>query len=766
MITREQLDAAVYRKAEQLLRHNRTNLVLGGTIRPRWIDGGDRFWYVLRTATGKQFVLVDPRGGHRNSAFDHERLAKALAAASGEVLTGAALPFDAIDLRGEAVEFDAFGARWRCRLDTYECGKVECERAGAAPALGEVPSPDGRFTVFRRGYDVWVRSLADGREWALTTDGEADYDYGTEPDAMKQTTLLSKLGLPDPLAVAWSPDSTRVLVPRTDHRGVRRVHLIESYPADGSSPRLRTKRYPYPGDNRVPLTEFLVFDIAAGTCVCADDEPIQTPLGSPILTGSAWWSADESAVYYLAQPRDLRILHLRRLDPATGQVRTVVTETGDTRVEANQFWGLPPIVAVLPTGEVLWYSQRDGWGHLYLYDPRSGEPRGQVTSGEWAVREILHVDEERRVVYFLASGLVATDPYRRSVCRVGLDGTAFARVTDDELDHAVTISPDGEYFLDSASTVSTAPVTTVRGWDGRALVELERADITRLVAAGWTPPQHFQVTAADGHTDLYGVLHLPPDFDPTASYPVIDHPYPGPQSNRVGAAFHHEYGIFTCAAEAMAALGFVVVAVDGRGTPGRSKAFHDASYRRMSDAGSLDDHIATLRQLARTRPWMDLERVGIVGLSAGGFATVRAMLDHPEVYKVGVAGCGCHDNRCYHLSYGERYDGPYDAQTYARTSPVDGADRLQGKLLLIHGGLDDNVYAHQTLRLVDRLIAANKDFDMCIVPGADHLFLGYEHYLNQRTWDFLVRHLLRAEPPDCRLTPIPLDDAMAAEFFG
>ena len=303
------------------------------------------------------------------------------------------------------------------------------------------------------------------------------------------------------------------------------------------------------------------------------------PLMSPITTKWAWWAADGTAIYYLAQSRDVRTLSLHRLDPATGEVSTVVTETGDTRVEPAQQQAQRPMVRVLSGGdEVLWYSQRDGWGHLYLYDARTGQVRGQVTSGEWALQEILHVDEERRVVYFVAAGLVGEDPYRRSVCRVGLDGSGFARVTDDDLDHVVTVAENAEYFIDSASTTDSPPLTSVRGWDGQVLVVLERADISRLTATGWTPPERFRVKAADGQTDIYGVLYRPHGFDPDQRYPVVDHPYPGPQVNRVSPAF--DPGIFGHDAEAVAALGFVVVAVDGRGTPGRDKAFHDASYRR------------------------------------------------------------------------------------------------------------------------------------------------------------------------------------------
>ena len=321
-----------------------------------------------------------------------------------------------------------------------------------------------------------------------------------------------------------------------------------------------------------------------------------------------------------------------------------------------------------------------------------------------------------------------------------------------------------EYFIDSASTVDTPPVTTVRDWSGRVLVELERADITKLAATGWTPPERFCVKAADGVTDIYGVLYRPRGFDPAQRYPVVDSLYPGPQVDRVAPCF--DPGGMGLDAEPIAALGFVVVAVDGRGTPGRSKSFHDASYGHLADAGCLADHVAALRQLARTRPWMDLDRVAAFGHSGGGFATVRAMLDFPEVYKAGVALSGPHDARYFNLGFVETYDGADNPEAWARASNVDLADRLAGKLLLIHGEMDDQVHPDHTLRLADRLIAADKDFELLIVPAAEHTFIDCLAYVRKRCWDFLVRELMGTQPPAYRPAPIAIGPELLGELFA
>lgn len=752
-----------YQAAEQLFRRPARpgELVVGDKVRPQWIDGGARFWYAVSDGAGRRFVLVDPAAGTREPAFDHALLAAALGAASGQRVDPEALPFAAVELTGNAVEFAAFGEYWRCRLDGYSCEPTEFTPPGSPL---DVPSPDGKTAVSQRGHDLWARSLTDGREWALTTDGESDHSYGSGPQCTGNATLLRKIGLPHlPPAVAWSPDSTKVLAHRTDERGVRLTHLVEAAPADGGAPVTRTQRYAYPGDEVMPLAELVVLDLVSGTVVRAQSEPLLMPQLSPITTKWAWWAADGSAVCYLGRPRDQRTLTLYRMDPATGEVTAVLSESGDTRVEPNQWMYEPPIVRVL-ADEVLWYSQRDGWGHLYRYDLRTGALLGQVTSGQWAVREILRVDEAERVVYFSACGLIDEDPYRRTVCRAGLDGSGFARVTDDELDHVVVVADRQEYFIDSASTVDTPPVSRVRDWAGRVLVELERADVGRLAGTGWTPPERFRVKAADGVTDIYGVLYRPRGFDPAVSYPVVDNVYPGPQVNRVAPCF--DPGGMGLDAEPLAALGFVVVALDGRGTPGRSKAFHDASYGRLGDAGGLADHVAALRQLAATRPWMDLDRVGVFGHSGGGFAAARAVLDFPEVFKASVALSGSHDTRHFNLGFVETYDGADAPEAWARSSNVGLADRLTGKLLLVHGEMDDQVHPDHTLRLADRLVAAGKDFELLIVPGAEHTFIDCLTYVRKRAWDFLVRELMGTQPPAYRPAPIALGPELLGELFA
>ncbi len=747
---RDPLPFSAYGRAERMLGHFRSGLALRARVVPRWIGDGTRFWYEVDTERGREFVVADPEAGSRRAAFDHHRLAASLALSVVAELDPYDLPVEAITVGEDEIAFDAYDARWTCRLPDHTC-----ERDTTRPRTPlESVSPDGRWTAFRRGHDLWARSN-DGVEFPLTTDGTAERGYATDPDHAVKRRLRNRLGHPEaPPAVLWSPDSRRLLTHRIDQSDVPYLHLTESAPANGARPRLHSYRYAMPGDT-IPSGTWLILDVPSRATVTASAEPFPFPWVSPIKSRKAWWSPDGTVVYCLDQPRDLRTLRLTAIDAATGAVRTLIEESAATRVESAQTWQQAPMVRVLTGGrEALWYSQRDGWGHLYLYDLDTGTPLHQVTEGAFAVQEILHVDEAERIAFLAVSGLVAEDPYRRTLVRVGLDGNGFTRLTDDDRDHAITAPDHGRWFVDSASTVDAPPVTTVRNRDGSVLLELERADISRLIAAGWSPPERVRTIAADGETPIFGVLYKPYGFEPGRRYPVIDHAYPGPQIARVRPCF--DAGLYGYDAEALAALGFAVLAIDGRGTPGRDKPFHDHSYRNLGSCGALDDHVAALHQLAATRPWLDLDRVGVFGRSGGGFTAVRALLAFPETYKVGIAEAGNHDNRFYHAMWAETYDGPHDPDAGARLSNTELADDLTGRLLLVHGEMDDNVTAHLTMRLVDRLIAADKDFDLLIVPGAEHNFIGYEHYVTRRRWDYLVRHLMRREPPAYRIADIPV----------
>ncbi|MDV3126368.1 DPP IV N-terminal domain-containing protein [Mycobacterium sp. 21AC1] len=729
-----------YARAEQMLAPYRARKVPGCALQPQWLADGTRFWYQV----GPRYVVVDPAEGRRQDAFDHDALAAALSVASRHPAAGDDLPISAVEIRDDhTVRFSAFGTRWE--WSDGSCVPSE----GAAPVPGEVRSPDEQWVAFRRDGNIWVRRCESGEEFALTDDAEPQFDYGGLPDTTGARALMRYLGLPPPMILHWSPDSTRILVQRIDQRDLPDLVLIESSPPGGGRPVEHRTRYTMPGEEAVATMTWNVLDIGKRTVVRQQTEP--TPIMHNVALVYAWWT-DKDTIHFLHHSRDARTLELRRLDPASGALTTLISETGQTRVDPVVQLGDPQMVRVLDSGEVLWWSQRDGWGHLYLYSA-DGAQVSQVTSGPWLVRSLLWVDEATRQVWFVANGLVDDDPYLRQICRIGLDGKGFTRLTDDDLDHDAVSPPEGGYLVDRASTSSRPPRSVVLDGDGQLLVELESPGTETLDALGWRPPERFRTTAADGKTSIYGLLWRPHDFDPQRRYPIIEHTYPGPQIYRAGPSFDPPH---QGEPEAFAALGFAVVAIDGRGTAARSKAFHDHSYGDLGNAGALDDHVAAIRELGHRYPWLDTGRIGITGQSAGAFAAARAVLMYPDFYRVAVATSGNHDNGVNLAMWAEHYHGDVSAEGKAAISNATLAANLKGKLLLIHGELDDNAHPYMTLRLADALIKADKDFDLIMIPGAEHALIGRQHYFLRRTWDYFVRHLHGSEPPSYRLAPLPL----------
>jgi dipeptidyl aminopeptidase/acylaminoacyl peptidase len=521
---------------------------------------------------------------------------------------------------------------------------------------------------------------------------------------------------------------------------------------------LHSYAYPLPGDEEVPTAELFIVDVADRTSrpVKMDRTPILY-YGGPIRDGWTWWDVAGDRVYLLSRSRGCQQLGLIEIEAATGATRSVLEEYCETGIDPHLTSAGRPNVRVLDNGSsVIWFSQRDGWGHLYLYDARTGEVRRQLTSGSWAVADVVRVDEAGRWLYFTAVGTpAASDPYFELLYRVSLDGGPPRLLTPEDATHRVAFSPSGDFFVDSHSRIDQPPVTVLRAADGSIVLELERGDIDDLLATGWTYPERFCAKARDGSTDIYGVILRPTRFDPNVSLPVLDDIYAGPQTNRAPASFagysspahqhpsHAARGFWH--AQALAELGFAVVMIDGLGMPFRSKAFRDWSFRQVGDGG-IEDHVVALRQLAACHPYLDLARVGIFGHSAGGYASTHAMLRFPDFFKVGVSSAGNHDHRLDKATWIERYMGLPVGDYYQEQANSTLAHQLRGKLLLIHGEMDENVHVASTLQLVDALINADKDFDLLILPNRPHACTDDPYFIRRR-WDYFVRHLQGKEPP-------------------
>lgn len=737
-----------YERAVQFLGSAVEPLVFRAEVRPEW-SSPERFWYRVRTAEGHEFVAVDAERGTRERAFDHERLARTLTDVTGTAYSPWSLPLDRLrpmqDGRGLGFELDR--RRWECDVVAYTCERPATE---IESVTNSVMSPDGRYAAFRREHDLWVRDMVARREVRLTTDGAERHGYATDNEGWRRSERP---------ALTWSPDGSRLLTFRLDERGAGEMHLLEM--ATGR-PVLHSWTYALPGDSIVPMQEWVVIDVAAGTVV-----PLQAPADHQRsssccgrLRGDAIadteWSPDGRHVAYVSVSRDYRDVALRIADAGTGAVRTVIEERGEPYFESSGGGrGVPNWRVLHERGEVIWYSNRDGYGHLYLYDLATGALKNRITEGPWLVVDVMHVDEGGGWVYFTAVNREpGRDPYHRHLYRVRLDGRDLALLTPEDADHVITMSPDGRWFIDTHSTVTRPPVTVLRRADGGMVTTLEEADISRLRASGWRAPEPFTVKARDGETDLYGVMYRPSDFDPSRRYPIVNHIYPGPQAGSVGPR------TFSAGrrgnAQALAELGFIVVQIDGLGSPMRSLPFQAYYHGSLGDNG-LPDQIAGMRELARRHSWIDLDRVGIYGHSGGGFATAAAMLQHPDFFHVGVASAGNIDNRGYTYYWGEKWQGPLEARqdgtdTYVNQAVQLGAANLQGRLLIAYGTMDNNVHPNMTLQLIDELIRHNRDFDTIVMPNRNHGFAN-EPWFVRRTWDYFVQHLLgETPPPEFRIT--------------
>ena len=746
--------AADYDRAARFLGPNMTNVVIGGTVSPTWLPD-DRFYYVNGTAGGSEVILVDPTRRTRARAFDHARIAAALSTASGQRYTADSLPLQQVRLSSgvDSVYFGIPTTGWACSTREVRCvvSRDAVNRAAAGGGRGgrgggggrggagggppTVVSPDGKRAAFIRDWNLWVRDVATGQEKQLTTDGVKDFGYATDNAGWVSS---------DRPILLWSPDSRKIATQQQDERNVGDMYLVEM---KVGHPVLRSWKYPLPGDSVVAMLHRVIIDVDAGrvTRLQLAPEYHRATLGDNISMNDYAWSPDASKLALVSTSRDHKQAIFRVADVATGVVRTVFEETVPTHFESRTGFRV-----LWPTNEVIWYSQRDDWGHLYLYDLNTGTLKNRITSGEGPVSQIARVDEKTRTVWFTALGRErGQDPYFRHFYRIGLDGKGYTSLTPDDGDHSVALSPSGRYLVDTWSKPDVAPVVALRDATGKVLMALEKADISRLVATGWKPPMPFTVKSHTGKHDLYGQLFRPTNFDSTRKYPIINNPYPGPQSGSVGS---RSFTAVRGDRQALAELGFIVITLDGTGTPGRSKSFHDGYYGAMGRDNTIPDQVAGMKQLAERYSWIDIDRVGIWGHSGGGFITAGAMFRYPDFFDVGIAESGNHDQRQYEDDWGERYQGlltrnPDGTDSYEIEANQVLAKNLKGKLLLAHGLMDNNVPPYNTWLVVDALVKANKDFDLIMFPYAAHGFGAASNYMMRRRWDYFVTWLLNAQPP-------------------
>ena len=744
-----------YARAEKFMPYNVAPLTYTGVVRPKWLEDG-RFWYRDFRSEGWDFVIVDPANKTKVAAFDQAKLAAAVMAASNGQLKGDARHLAITDLTFPMREHPSdmlvsFGTRqFRCDLS----GAGVCAAVKVPGALEEPPkkddepkiaplSPDKKKAAFIRDFNLWVRDVATGQETQLTTDGVKDYGYATDNAGWKQSD--------NPILV-WSPDSKSIATFQQDQRKTGEMYLV---PVTNGHPTLKAWKYPLVGDTDVTMIERVIVNVGEPKVIRLKMPPDQhrsTLCDDVACRGANWddvqWSKDSRSLAFVSTSRDHKQEWLRVAEAETGKVREVTSETAAKFFESGNGkvnWKFLP-----KSNEFLWFSERDNWGQLYLYDQTSGNLKNQITQGEGNVTQVLHVDEKTRTIYFLAVGKErGRDPYFSHLYRIGFDGHDLRLLTPENADHTVSMSADGRFFVDVYSTPTQPETAVVRDSNGKTVMELGKQDITKLQATGWVPPVPITVKARDGKTDLYGLMFKPTNFDASKKYPIVNHVYPGPQTGSCGTrSFLAARGDL----QSLAELGFIVVCIDGMGTPWRSKSFHEAYYGNLGD-NTIPDQMSGMQDLAARYSWIDLTRAGMFGHSGGGNATASAMFHYPDFFKVGISESGNHDNRDYEDDWAEKWAGLL-VKNADGTSNYDSqanqlfAKNLKGPLLLAHGTMDDNVPPSETLLVVDALIKANKDFDLLMIPNAAHGYGAASQYMTRRRWDYFVRYLAGAKPPE------------------
>jgi dipeptidyl aminopeptidase/acylaminoacyl peptidase len=732
---------ADYQRA-MTLRTRYDNLVPGVPDQPRFIEKTNRFSYRRTVKGGHEFVLVDAATGERQPAFDHVKIAAALATALERKVLPVDLPFGVFTFVDDerAIEFTMqqpdgppIGPTWRCSLTEYRCrqqpaggGRGGRGGRGGGGLAGPVrppfdinggeakKSPDGKLEAIVSNYNVAVREVGKTPLTLLGTDGSEGGYYDLD-------------------SLVWSPDSTKIAVYKVRPGYRRYVHYVASSPEDQLQPTHSTFQYAKPGDV-LDVELPVLFHVAAKKQIHVDSALFPNAYDVSRLE----WRKDSRAVTFEYNQRGHQVFRVIEIDAAEGEARVVISEEPKTFFTYSS----KKYRFDLADGkEVVWMSERDGWNHLYLFDGVTGQVKHQITKGEWPVRGVIKVDEDKKQIWFSASGRhPGKDPYFVHYYRINLDGSGLVELTTTDANHSLTFSPDMSFYVDTYSRIDAPPVSELRRADGSLVTTLEKADHSELVKAGWKPPETFVAKGRDGKTDIYGVIYRPTNFDPAKKYPVIENIYAGPH----GAFVPKNFSSFN-QMQAQAEVGFVVVQIDGMGTNFRSKAFHDVAWQNIKDAG-FPDRILWHKAVAAKYPWYDITRVGIYGTSAGGQSSLGGLLFHPDFYDVAVSSVGCHDNRMDKIWWNEQWMGWPIGPHYAESSNVDNAHRLQGKVLLVVGELDQNVDPSSTFQVVNQLIKHNKDFDLLVIPGAGHGSGGA--YGEHKRFDYFVRHLAGVNPPD------------------
>ncbi|MBE8712812.1 S9 family peptidase [Sphingobacterium hungaricum] len=692
-----------------------------------WSEDGQSFSYRVKLKDNKNELYVIDAATTRKAVVHAEEIARQMSLLLSKPLVlenswGKAMKV----LNANEIEFEEQDAKWNWNLkantltklaDTINKNTENTNYWGTRwdDSRGNpVDSPDKLHTAYIKNSNVYFSKKGDDKsEKQLTFDGTAGEYYAAQ--------------------IHWSNDSKKIAVSKIRKAEVRQLTLIESSPTDQLQPKTHTRDYVKPGD-ALPQHYPTIIDIESGKTVAVDPTQVYNQYALIHTT----WRPDNSGITFEYNQRGHQYYAVMELSAIDGKTKPIIVETSPTFID---YYLKKYRHDVEKTSETIWTSERDGWNHLYLFDSKTGNLKNQITKGDWVVRRVVHVNEEDRKIIFEASGTTKSeDPYLIRYYSIGFDGKNRQELTPEWANHQASFNKNHSMFVDVFSRTDQAPEAVLRNAEGKLLMQLEKADITELEATGWKAPEIFSSVGRDGQTDIWGIIIRPKNFDPAKKYPVIEYIYAGPHSSFVPKSFYaNPSGMYE-----LAELGFIVVQIDGMGTSNRSKAFHDVAWKNLKDAG-FPDRIAWMNAAAKKYPYMDLEHVGIYGTSAGGQSSTGAVLFHPEFYKVAVSSCGCHDNRMDKIWWNEQWMGWPIGPQYSACSNVDNAHRLEGKLMLIVGEMDDNVDPASTYQLVNQLIKQGKDHEFIMVPGMGHSSGG--DYGEKKRRDFFVKNLLGVDPP-------------------
>ena len=691
-----------------------------------WI-GNDYVWYSNPVLKGKEFILVDTRKQNQLPAFDHNRLGQSLSKFLGKEINSNDLPIENLefDKTLEKLVFTTDTLKISCTLSSYELTKISGYKVplkkkeywgGNFDELGNkaTGSPDSLYTAYIKNYNLYINDKKTKVETQLSYDGSKGFYYSSY--------------------MQWSPNSKVIMAYKVRPGEEHKIYFVESSPADQFQPKLQSRDYLKPGD-QLPFKSPQLFVVASKKQIPVAVDLFQEQYD---LSGIEW-KDDSSAFTFEYNQRGHQVYRVLEVNATTGKVKAIIEETSPTFIAYS---GKRYRYDIKKSNEIIWASERDGWNHLYLYDAATGKVKNQITKGNWPLREVLKVDEEKKQIYFTASGLDKDqDPYLLQFCRIDFNGKNFTRLTTENGNHKVTFSPDYKYYVDQYSRVDAAPITVLKSIDTqKTIVEMQKADISALEKTGWKAPEVFTAKGRDGKTDIWGVIVRPTTFDPNRKYPVIEYIYAGPQDSFVPKNFQPYYWAMSSLAE----LGFIVVQIDGMGTSNRSKAFHDVCWKNLKDGG-FPDRKLWMKAAAAKYPYMNIDKVGIHGTSAGGQNAGAALVFNSDFYDVAVASCGCHDNRMDKMWWNEQWMGYPVGPEYEACSNTANAAQLKGNLMLILGELDDNVDPASTMQFANALIKANKNFELVTVPGMGHSAGG--DFGERKRRDYFVQHLLGVIPP-------------------